>query len=75
MAHDNPTWGEERMADELNLKLGMRVSPRTVRKYLDRKPPAGGATDQRWAAFVRNQARAIVVCDFFVSITLSFRVL
>src|SRR5438270_437475 len=75
MAHDNPTWGEERIADELKLKLGIRVSPRTVRKYLDRKPAAGGGTDQRWAAFVRNQAKAIVACDFFVSITLSFRVL
>lgn len=25
MARDNPTWGEERIADELNLKLGIRV--------------------------------------------------
>ena len=24
MAHDNPTWGEERIADELKLKLGIR---------------------------------------------------
>ena len=39
MAHDNPTWGEERIADELKLKLGIGVSPRTVRKYLDRKGP------------------------------------
>src|SRR5215472_15657556 len=30
---DNPTWGEERVADELWLKLGIRVSPRTVRAY------------------------------------------
>jgi hypothetical protein len=34
MARDNPTWGEERIANELLLKLGLRVSPRTVRKYL-----------------------------------------
>jgi len=32
MAHENPTWGEERIADELKLKLGIRVSPRTVRE-------------------------------------------
>jgi putative transposase len=25
MAHDNLTWGEERFADELKLKLGIRV--------------------------------------------------
>jgi putative transposase len=75
MAHDNPTWGEERIANELKLKLGIRVSPRTVSKYLARKRPGGGGTDQRWATFVRNQAKAIVACDFFISITLSFRVL
>jgi hypothetical protein len=30
MVHDNPTWGEERIADELWLKLGIRVSPRNA---------------------------------------------
>jgi putative transposase len=31
MARENSTWGEERIANELRLKLGLRVSPRTVR--------------------------------------------
>jgi hypothetical protein len=31
MANENPVWGEERIANELLLKLGIRVSPRTVR--------------------------------------------
>ncbi|RZL95488.1 MAG: hypothetical protein EOP82_02655 [Variovorax sp.] len=31
---ENPLWGEERIANELLLKLGVWVSPRTVRKYL-----------------------------------------
>jgi putative transposase len=75
MAHENPTWGEERIADELKLKLGIRVSPRTVRKYLNRQSPGGGSHDQDWNAFVRNQAKAIVACDFFISMTLTFRVL
>ena len=34
MAYDNLTWGQERIANELLLKLGLRVSPRTVRKYM-----------------------------------------
>ena len=34
MANENPVWGEERIANELLLKLGIRVSPRTVRKYI-----------------------------------------
>ena len=32
MAAENPIWGEARIADELRLKLGVRVSPRTVGK-------------------------------------------
>jgi putative transposase len=75
MAGDNPTWGEERIADELSVKLGIQVSPRTVRKYLDGTGPSGGARDQRWATFVRNHAKAIVACDFFVSITATFQIL
>jgi hypothetical protein len=41
MAAANRTWGEERIAAELLLKLGIRVSPRTVRRYMSRG--AGGA--------------------------------
>src|SRR2546425_836540 len=32
MASENPLWGEERIANELLVKLGIGVSPRTVRK-------------------------------------------
>ena len=34
MALNNVCWGEERIANELFLKLGIRVSPRTVRKFM-----------------------------------------
>ena len=37
MARENPTWGQERIANELLLKLGLRVSPRTVRKYMPKR--------------------------------------
>src|SRR5664279_5618296 len=30
MAAENPGWGEERIANELKLKLGVLVSPRTI---------------------------------------------
>jgi hypothetical protein len=41
IARENPSWGEERIANELLLKLGLRVSPRTIRKYMPKKdrPP------------------------------------
>lgn len=55
--------GEDRIANELLLKLGMRVSPRTIRKYLLKLPAPGGnpRRDQRWASFLKNHADAIVV--------------
>ena len=34
LVRENLTWGEERVADELSLKLGIYVSPRTVRQVL-----------------------------------------
>src|SRR5215831_7581570 len=76
MADDNPTWGEERIAAELLLKVGIRISPRTVRRYLP--PDSGprcGASSQRWMTFVRNHAQGILACDFFVTVTAIFRVL
>jgi len=76
MGADNPTWGEARIADELQLKLGIRVSPRTIRKYPS-SSSSGRTPDpaQRWLTFVRNHAQAIVACDFFVVVTATFRVL
>lgn len=71
---ENPTWGEERIADELFVKFGIRVSPRTVGKHSGSGRPRVGRGDQRWATFVRNHAKAIVACDFFVSVSATFRV-
>jgi len=75
MARENPCWGEERIADELSLKLGVLVSPRTVHKYLRCTWGPRGTSSQRWSTFVRNHAQAIVACDFFTVVTASFRVL
>jgi putative transposase len=76
MAADNPICGEERIADELLLKLGLRVS-RTVGKYLSRASGPHRTPDpkQRWATFVRNHTKGIVACDFFVVVTATFRFL
>jgi putative transposase len=78
MARENPSWGEERIANELVLKLGLRVSPRTRRTYLPKglNPGRGKhATTQRWRTFVRNHAQAIVACDFYVVVTATLRLL
>jgi putative transposase len=78
MAQANPTWGEERIANELLLKLGLRVSPRTVRKYMPRvldPRRRNRVPSQRWLTFVRNHAKEVVACDFCVVVTATFRLL
>ena len=75
MAVDNPRWGEERIANELLLKLGIQISPRTVRKYMPKRPGGKPRGDQRWATFIRNHAKAIVACDFCIAITATFQML
>ena len=75
MASENPVWGEERIANELLIKLGIRVSPRTVGKYMPKRPPGQSRDDQRWATFLKNHARAMLACDFFVAVTATFRLL
>lgn len=42
MARENPSWGQERIANELLVKLGLRVSPRAIRKYLRKIPDRTG---------------------------------
>jgi putative transposase len=75
MAVENPLWGEERIANELLIKLGIRVSPRTVGKYMPKRPPGRPRGDQRWSTFLTNHAKAILACDFFVAVTATFRML
>jgi putative transposase len=78
MARENPSWGEERIANELLLKLGLRVSPRTIRKYLPKMPatPVGRPRgDQRWSTFLKNHAQAMIACDFCIVATVTFRIL
>src|SRR5688572_4334932 len=76
MARANRSWGEERIASELLPKLGSRVSPRTVRRYMPRGgPPRRGTGSQTWRAYMRNDASAVVACAFLVASSGTFRVL
>jgi putative transposase len=78
MVRENIIWGEERVADELSLKLGILVSPRTVRKYWPLQPDGTRhrrASSHHWRTFVKNHARGIVACDFLVAVTVRFQVL
>src|SRR4051795_1248374 len=65
LAAENPTWGEQRIADELLLKLQIQLSPRTVATYRKQPPRPRGSRDQRWSSFLKNHANAIIACDLF----------
>jgi putative transposase len=70
--------GQARIAAELLVKLGIKVSPRTVQKYLPEDPKGGrrrAASSQHWMTFVRNHAKVMLACDFFVSVTIHFRMM
>jgi len=78
MVQENPTWAEERIAAELSVKLGILVSPRTMRAYWPQDSDPRGCrrtSSQHWRTFVRNHAKAIVAADFLVAVTAGFRVL
>jgi len=77
MARENPTWGQARVAAELSLKLGIFLSPRTVRKYWPPEPSdcRERIFSQQWTTFVRNHANAIVASDFLVAVTARFQFL
>ena len=75
MARENPTWGEEYIANELKLKLDIPVSPRTVGKHLAQGSPPT-ARSRPALAYLRAQSRpCIVACDVFVVVTARLRIL
>ncbi len=71
MAAENRLWGADRIRGEL-LKLDVRVSKRTIQKYLCAARPHRPA-GQTWATFLRNHADDIWACDFLPVSDLLFR--
>jgi transposase InsO family protein len=74
ISSDHPEYGEDRIALELEIKFGIRHACSTVRKYMVKRRP-GPKDSQAWRSFLKNQAKAMWSCDFFVQHTIGFRVL
>ena len=74
LARENPRWGYPRIAGEL-LKLGLPVSPSTVRRLLlgAGLRPAPKRVGSSWRDFLRQQAASMLACDFFTVETISLR--
>ena len=67
MGIHNRTWGEERIAAELRVKLGLTVSPRTVRRCMPPRPRSrGGRSAQSRTTFLHNHAGANTVILAFL---------
>jgi transposase len=74
LARENPRWGYRRIAGEL-LKLGVQVSPSTVRRLLLAAglTPAPRRSGPSWREFLRQQATSVLACDFFTVETITLR--
>ncbi len=71
MAANNRLWGAERIRGEL-LKLDIRVSKRTIQKYMKQVHPKQ-AREQTWKIFLRTHAAEGWACDFLHIPDLFFR--
>jgi len=70
MASENRFWGQRRIQAEL-VRLGFKVSARTVAKYMRR--PYAGKPSPGWRQFLKQHAQDIWACDFFCVRTIWFQ--
>jgi hypothetical protein len=69
MAQKNWLWGAEKIQGEL-LKLGIKVSKRTIQKYMKILRKRSG---QNWRTFLKNHAHEIWACDLTTVTSLFFK--
>ena len=73
ISSDHPEWGEDKIAEELAAKFGIKHSGSTIRRYMAprRSRPRGGQT---WRTFIKNHADQMWACDFLTQHTAYFSV-
>jgi hypothetical protein len=71
LALENRLWGAERIRGEL-LKIGVRVSKRTIQKYM-RRARGPRPWGQSWSTFLRNHLHQTWACDFLQLYDIWFR--
>lgn len=71
ISSDHPKWGEDKMALELKLKLGVEHSTSTIRRYMaDSGTPDRTST---WKQFIESHAEQTFAVDFTTQILWKFR--
>jgi putative transposase len=68
---ENVIWGEERVADELSLELGVMFRREPFASTWPKQPNGTRRTrtsSQQWRTFVKNHAQGIVACEFLVAV-------
>jgi len=75
LARENPTWGGQRVVDELALLGFEPPHPDTIRKYMKnaRKDEPDPEARQRWLTFLHNHLGQAWAMDFCMVRTLSFQ--
>ena len=68
----HPEWGEDRIAEALAVKLGVRHSTSTMRRYMVRRIEPRGR--QRWKTFIQNHAHQVFALDLLTQTTAFFAV-
>jgi len=72
ISSEHPEWGEDRIALEVQLKLGVKHAASTVRRYMvRRRGPRPGST---WRQFVEGHAHEFFSLDFATQILWNFEV-
>jgi hypothetical protein len=70
MSRDNPSWGEDKINEELRVKFGVSHSTSTIRKYMARRRPRRDG--QKWRTFIKNHSHELFACDFMTQYTALF---
>jgi putative transposase len=70
ISNENPAWGEDRIALELKLKLGVIHAASTIRRYM----VDSGRPSSTWRSFLTNHAGQIYALDFTKQVMWDFSV-
>jgi hypothetical protein len=70
---DHREWGEDKIAEEFDVKFGIHHSAGTIRRCMARRND-GPRKTQTWHTFIQNHAKEVWACDFLTQYTAFFAV-